>query len=201
MVDVSKIVKFVEDKLGAKSNHDGQIQQKNAAEYSLFMAEMGRQVREEGLGKEDFNNMLNEAFGLELSDANASRPAASRCNDGGNSGNGGVNINITINIDIDIVLNACGCGGCSGKDQDLALQQLVDMLIAEMTREGGSVENFIIGLINAFSDSSKVDFSNLEVLLNKIIEKLDAQDKKIDGLQESVDNLSSFVKEIGRAHV
>jgi len=188
MVDVSKIVKFVEDKLGTKSNQDGKIQQNNAAEYSLFMAEMGRQVREEGLKSEDFNNMLNDAFGLELSNT----AAAARRNAPSGSANGGININITINIDIDIVVKACG--GCC-EDKEAALQQLVDMLIAEMTREGGSVQNFIVGLINAFSDTSKVDFSNLEGLLNEIMEKLNEQGQKIDDLQNSVNDLGNLMKD------
>ncbi len=186
MVDVGKIVKFVEEKLGTKSNQDGKIQRSNAAEYSLFMAEMGRQVREEGLEKTDFNNMLNEAFGLELSD----KPAAARSGGLGNEPTD-TNINITINIDIDIVIKACG--GCD-EDKEAALQQLVDMLIAEMTREGGKVENFIVGLINAFSKTADVDFSSLETLLNQIMQKLDEQGQKIDGLQQSVDELSGYLK-------
>jgi len=194
MVDVGKIVKFVEDKLGTKSNHDGKIQHDNAAEYSLFMAEMGRKVREEGLEKTDFNNMLNEAFGLELSN----KPAAARAGGPGNEAED-VNINITINIDIDIVVKACG--GCDD-DKEAALQKLVDILIAEMTREGGKVENFIVGLINAFSKTADVDFSSLEDLINQIMQKLDDQGQQInnlqetiDTLQESVDNLSAYLKE------
>ena len=185
---VDKIIQFVEQKLGNRSNQDGVIQQKNAAEYSLFMAEMGRKVSEEGLSKTDLNNMIYEAMGLELPNkpVDGSEPAGARRAPGGSTQD--INIEITINIDIDIVTKAA-----SGDEE--SFQTLVNMLIAELTREGGSFEAFMIALIQAYcKNAGNVDFSTLEKLIKDLQKAIETQSGKIDSLTEEVQKWKEYFR-------
>ena len=97
-------------------------------------------------------------------------------------------INITININIDVVVNAC-----NGSETDL--QQLVNMIIAEMTKEDGDVSKFIIALIQAYGSSDQLDFSSITNLLNTLKDMLEQQGKDISQLQQSMDNLGKYLKE------
>ena len=187
--DIKNLIANVEKLVnqGTGRTNDGELQAEEKKRIpSVFEAQKlikDAMNAEDGLSKEDVNTI----FGLQLS----STGELEYVEKAGQSMTRGVNISITINIDINVVVNACN--GC-GSDKDAALEKLVAILLDAITQPGGKVEDFILALIGKFGSTNQVDFSSLETLLKEISEKLDKQGKHIEELDNSIKNLSKYLK-------